>query len=152
MLRGIGAVLLTSLIGAGVLAQQREGQPAIQKDKQGRSQAEYGTGQKMNRYIQVRGRWDERGFHIDAVNPDGPASQLMKDKNGKPSGRLEPGDTIVDVEGKAIHSQMDYANALTGAKDPKNIEIKVRDRNGKEHTWYVSSRKTAFETGRNARD
>jgi hypothetical protein len=119
---------------------------AAPDDQKGKDQPEYGSGEKLKRYIQARGWWDKQGFHITAIKRGGPATKLRREPGAEPSGYLEPGDAIVEVAGTRIESQVDYAGAMNGAKDPNNIAIKVRDRNsGKVYTWYIGSKSSPFE-------
>jgi S1-C subfamily serine protease len=104
----------------------------------------YTSAAKITRFIQVRGYWSKNGYTITAVKQGGPATR-MENPDGKTVASMEPGDRIVEVEGIKIASQVDYAMAMDGAKDPQRIEMKVRDRNsGNVYTWYIGSKESPF--------
>jgi S1-C subfamily serine protease len=120
------------------------GPATAQQDDKGNSEGGYGSAAKIARFIQARGIWGKDGFTIMAVKPGGPATR-MRSADGKTVASLEPGDQIVEVAGTKIESQVDYARAMNGAKDPQRIEIEVRDRSsGKVYTWYVGSKDSPF--------
>jgi hypothetical protein len=91
--------------------------------------------------IRVRGYFDQGGFMIEAVTPDGPATRL-KDAGGMPAGSLEAGDVILEVDGKPVKSPDDYAKAINAASDPKRLKLKIRSTapGGDIDTLYVIAR------------
>jgi S1-C subfamily serine protease len=89
--------------------------------------------------LKVKGRFTDKGFVIDVVDPDGPAAML--DLNGQVA-MMEKGDIIVEVDGKKVKSAEDYAKALNGAKDASKIPIKVKDVNtGQDADFTVAAAK-----------
>jgi S1-C subfamily serine protease len=111
-----------------------------------KDQPEHGSGEKLKHYIQLKGKFDKDGFHISAIKEGGPGQMLKKEAKGDPMAMLEAGDVIVEVNGTKIKSQADYAKAMNSAKDPDNIEIKVKDVNsGEVGTWYASSKSEPFD-------
>jgi S1-C subfamily serine protease len=75
--------------------------------------------------LKVKGYFDDKGFHLEDVDSDGPAMRLSNNEGGNV--QLEKGDTISEVDGKKIKSAQDYVKAMNGAADPKKVKIKVRD-------------------------
>jgi S1-C subfamily serine protease len=132
MKRFAGNAIVTAALLVGASAA-----PAVDVEK---GQPEYGTQVQLKRYLQVRGWWSKDGLRIASVRPMGPATRMVS-PDGQTTASLEPGDTIVEVEGTKIESEADYAQAMNGAADPNHIEIKVRDvRSGKIYTWFVGSK------------
>jgi S1-C subfamily serine protease len=111
-----------------------------------KDQPEHGSGEKLKHYLQVKGSWSKDGFRIGAVKEGGPGQMLKREPKGDPMAMLESGDVIVEVNGTKIKSQADYAKAMNSAKDPDNIELKVRDVNsGEVATWYATSKDEPYD-------
>jgi len=88
--------------------------------------------------LKVKGHFDDKGFNIDEVEADGPATKL----DNMPGASLEKGDIILEVDGKKIKSAQDYAKAMNGAADHSKTKIKVRDvRSGDEREFEVDAAK-----------
>jgi len=104
LVRNIG-VMAALFVAAGAA-------PAIDVEK---GQPEYGTQVQLNRYLQVRGWWSKDGLRIAAVRRGGPATR-MTSPDGQTTAAIEPGDTIVEVQGTKIESQADYAKATTAPR------------------------------------
>ncbi len=90
--------------------------------------------------LKVKGYVDDKGFHIEEVDEDGPGYKLNRADGAML--RLEKGDIIIEVDGKKIKSAQDYAKALDGAADHSKTKIKIRDVNtGDEQDFTVDAEK-----------
>jgi S1-C subfamily serine protease len=90
--------------------------------------------------LKVKGYFAKDGYHIEEVDDDGPAATLSDD-NGNMA-KLEKGDIIVTVDGKAVKSADDYVKAMNGAADHAKTKIKVKDVNtGNDQEFYANAAK-----------
>ncbi len=88
-------------------------------------------------FLKVKGYFADDGFHIEDVDPDGPAAKLSGGQ-----AMMEKGDIITEVDGKKIKSAQDYAKAMNGAADHATTKLKVRDVNsGQEQEFTADAEK-----------
>jgi S1-C subfamily serine protease len=91
-------------------------------------------------YLQVTGYFAKNGFHIEKLTPGGPAARLMDDSGN--DWRMDPGDIIVEVDGKKVASPEAYAKAINAVTDHEKIKLKIKDKNtGNDVELYASARK-----------
>jgi S1-C subfamily serine protease len=90
--------------------------------------------------LKVKGYFTKDGFHLEEVEPNGPASHL-DDGNGN-AAMMEKGDIITEIDGKPVKTPQEYAKAMNGAADHSKTKVKVKDvRTGNEVEFTADAEK-----------
>ena len=92
--------------------------------------------------LDIQGWFDKDGLNITEVNAEGPAGHLAMKMGEEGEAALEPGDIIVEVDGKKVTTPKDYADALNNAKNHDGVKLKVKDvRTGDMQEFFAKSSK-----------